>query len=71
MPNQNQQLSQKELAYLEDVLSAEQLAMTKLRFYAEQTDDPQLREECQNLANKHQGHYNTLLKHLNPNQNMQ
>ncbi|SET20498.1 hypothetical protein SAMN02745227_01340 [Anaerobranca californiensis DSM 14826] len=64
-------LTQKELLYLEDALSAEQLAMAKLRFYAEQTNDPQVREECQNLANKHQQHYNKLLKHLNPNQNLQ
>ncbi|QNO13707.1 spore coat protein [Alkalicella caledoniensis] len=69
--NQNQQLSQKELNYVEDQLSAEQLTMTKLRFYAEQTNDPEIREECQNLANKHQQHYNTLLKHLRTNQNLQ
>ncbi len=67
----NNQLSQKELAYLEDQLSAEQLTMKKMRFYAEQTTDPEIREQCQNLANKHQQHYNTLLKHLNPNQNLQ
>ncbi|WP_350342630.1 spore coat protein [Proteinivorax tanatarense] len=61
---QSQQLSQKELAYIEDQLGAEELAIQKCRTYAQQTTDPEVREQCQNMADKHQQHYNTLLKHL-------
>lgn len=57
-------LTQKEFLYLEDCLKAERLAIKKCEFFGEQSSDPEVREICLNLANRHQQHYNTLLQHL-------
>lgn len=57
-------MTHKELHYLEDCLKAEQLAAHKCSFFGSQSQDREVSEICMNMANKHQQHYNTLLKHL-------
>lgn len=58
------QLSQKELTLLQDQINNERLLVAKFNSYAAQTTDPQLRSMCQQIAQRHQQHYNTLLQFL-------
>jgi len=57
-------MSHRELHFLEDCLKAEEMAIKKCNMLSDSTSDPEVREICKNLANKHQQHYNTLLQHL-------
>ena len=57
-------MTHKELHYLEDCLKAEQLAIHKCNFFGSESQDREVSEICMNMANRHQQHYNTLLKHL-------
>ena len=58
-------LTAKELSAIEDQLSSEQLMVTKLKAYAQMCEDPQLKQKCDNMASKHQTHYDRLLSFLN------
>ncbi len=60
MPN----LTTKELSAIEDQLSLEQTAIKKYQMYAAQCTDPQLKTKCEEIATKHQNHYNRLLGQL-------
>lgn len=60
MPN----LTEKELTFITDLMSAEQLAVKKLKHCAGLCADPQLRTKCEQAAARHQNHYNTLLNQL-------
>ena len=59
------ELTTKELSALEDELSAEQLLVKKYQTYAKLLCDPQLQNKCEQLAGKHQQHFNSLMGHLN------
>ncbi|WRS27519.1 spore coat protein [Oscillospiraceae bacterium MB08-C2-2] len=61
MPN----LTSKELTAIEDQLGIEQNLIKKYTMYAQATQDSQLKTKCDEIAAKHQCHYNTLLSHLN------
>ncbi len=61
MPN----LTSKELSALEDQLKAEQLLVKKYQTVAQLTSDPQIRTKCDQIAQKHQEHFNRLMTHLN------
>lgn len=58
-------LTTKELAAIEDQLEMEQNTIKKFQMYASQTTDPQLKTRCEQIASKHQNHFNTLMGHLN------
>jgi len=58
-------LSAKELTALEDQLGMEQLMVKKYRTYAGTASDAALKSHCEQIANQHQQHYQTLLNHLN------
>lgn len=58
-------LTSKELTAIEDQLGVEQNLVKKYQMYATQTQDPQIETKCNEIASKHQNHYNTLLGHLN------
>ena len=58
-------LTTKELQAVEDQLSAEQLAISKNKMYAEASADAQLKSSFNSIAAKHQEHYNKLLGLLN------
>lgn len=60
MPN----LTEKELATLQDQLEREQNMTKKCRCYAGMCEDPQLKTACEQLAQCHENHYNTLLGNL-------
>ena len=60
MPN----ITSKELIALDDQLTMEQVLVKKYRTFANQCSDPQLREKCTQIADRHQAHFNTLIAHL-------
>ncbi|MGN0171593.1 MAG: spore coat protein [Acutalibacteraceae bacterium] len=58
-------LTSKELSALEDELSAEQLLIKKYKTYAKLVSDPQLQNKCEQMAQKHQKHFDSLMGYLN------
>ena len=54
------QLSQKEKLLLQDQLKHEQVCIDKYRSYAQQAQDPQLKQLFNGYAQQEQQHYNTL-----------
>lgn len=59
------QLTSKELSAIEDQLSAEKLLITKYKSYSQQCTDQQIKAKCDQLATKHQNHYDRLMSCLN------
>lgn len=57
-------ISTKELSALEDQLNAEQVLVKKYRTFAEYCTDVQLKQKCNQIADRHQAHFNTLLTYL-------
>lgn len=64
----NKQLAAKNLSILEDQLNQEALLVKKYQNYSQQCQDPQLQNLCNQIANKHKNHYETLLNYLNSHQ---
>ncbi|MBC8545938.1 spore coat protein [Clostridiaceae bacterium NSJ-31] len=57
-------ITSKELSAIEDQLSAEQTLIKKYKMYAQSATDPQLKSKCEQVAAKHQDHFNKLMGHL-------
>ena len=57
-------LTARELTSLEDQLSAEQLLIKKYKSYAVLATDPQLKTLYEQIAGRHQTHYDRLLTFL-------
>jgi hypothetical protein len=57
-------ISLKNLSILEEQLSRESLMISKLRQYSRQCMDPELKNLCSNLAEKHKNHYETLINYV-------
>lgn len=58
-------LTERELLVLQDQIMQEMCMITKFSNYAEMTSDPELKNVCRQVAQKHQNHYNTLMRHIN------
>ena len=58
-------LTAKELSALEDQLSMEQLLIKKYKMVASMATDQEIKTKCDQIANKHQEHFNRLMSHLN------
>ncbi len=58
-------LTSKELSALEDQLNAELVLIAKYKSMANQCQDPKLSSTFDDVALKHQAHYNTLFQFLN------
>ncbi len=58
-------LTEKELSAIEDQLSGEKLLVTKFKAYSEMCTDPELKQKCESISDKHQTHYDKLLSFLN------
>lgn len=58
------QLTEKELASLNDLLSSEELLVKKFQMLASHTTDPNIRYEMIEIAKRHQSHFNKLYSHL-------
>ena len=54
----------RELQTLQDQLAQEELAIKKARTYEGQVQDPELQKVISSLREQHEGHYNTLMRHL-------
>ena len=57
-------LTTRELGSLTDQLAREQVLVKKYKMYGAQCCDPQLRIKCEQVAARHQNHYNTLLNQV-------
>ena len=57
-------LTAKELSLLEDQLSYEQVLIKKYRAFSSQCADAQLKIKCNQIADKHQQHFHTLMGYL-------
>lgn len=64
----NMQLDSNNLKILEDQLSYESLMNKKFSAYAQYCTDTQLKNLCQQAAQKHKQHYNELFNYLNSHQ---
>ena len=59
------ELTTKELTCISEQLGQEQLLIKKYKTYSQNTNDPQIKSKCEQVAAQHQNHYNTLLGMLN------
>jgi hypothetical protein len=58
------ELSEKELSVVQDLLNEEQLLVKKFNLLAEQSEDVAVKQQMQNIAQKHQGHFNAIYSYL-------
>lgn len=58
-------LTSKELSGIEDQLKIEQLLIKKYKVYAQTSSDPQIKTKCEQIAGKHQNHFDRLMGFLN------
>lgn len=57
-------LTAKELTALEDQLNYEQMLVKKYKGYAQTATDPAIKNCCEQIANQHKQHFDTLMGHL-------
>ena len=57
-------LSAKELSAIGDHLAAEDNLVRKYRMYANATQDAKIKQKYEDIAQRHQNHFNTLMGHL-------
>jgi len=57
-------LTSKELTAIEDQLSSEATIVKKYRMYAQTCGDSQLKAKCEQIASKHQQHFDRLFSQL-------
>ena len=58
-------LTTKELSAIEDQLCAEQTLVKKYQLYSQSSTDPQIKSKCEQIAAKHQTHFDRLMNQLN------
>ena len=58
------EITSKELTSLSDLMTSEQLMITKYKDYATATTDPTLKTKYEQIAAKHQQHFDMLFSHL-------
>ncbi len=58
-------ITSKELSWIEDQLSLEELLVKKYKAAAEMTTDGAIKAECTKIAEKHQKHFDKLYSYLN------
>jgi len=66
--NSSKQLDANNLKVLEDQLGYESLMNRKFSTYAQSCNDSELKNLCQQAAQKHKQHYNELFNYLNSHQ---
>lgn len=54
------QLSEKELSYLNDSLHEEELLVKKYQMLANQSQDGEMKQKLEQVARRHQGHFDQL-----------
>lgn len=58
------QISEKELSALNELLNEEELLVKKFKMLAEHTQDEEIKSCFEEISRKHQGHFNMLYKQL-------
>lgn len=58
------QLSEKELATLNDLLADEELLTKKFKMLASETQDQEIKQKYERISAQHQGHFNALYAYL-------
>ena len=58
------QLSEKELSALNELLSEEELLVKKFQMLAGHASDNSVKNQMENIAQRHQSHFNQLYEHL-------
>ncbi|MCI8622649.1 MAG: spore coat protein [Provencibacterium sp.] len=58
-------LTTKELSAIEDQLAVEQTLIKKYQLYSQSSTDPQIKSKCEQIAAKHQNHFDRLMNQLN------
>lgn len=57
-------ITAKELTAIEDQLGVEQTLVKKYKLYAQAATDPQIKIKCEQVAARHQDHFNKLMGYL-------
>lgn len=57
-------LTEKELSTIKDLLASEELLVKKFQMLAQHAQKPELKQQLENIASKHQGHFNELYQKL-------
>ncbi len=58
------QLSEKELSAINELLNEEELLVQKFRMLAQCSGDQSVKDKFESIADKHQGHFNMLYSQL-------
>jgi hypothetical protein len=58
-------ITEKELTAIEDQLNNEQITICKFKAYSQMCTDPELKQKCDSIAQKHQCHFDKLISFLN------
>ncbi|MBQ1192925.1 MAG: hypothetical protein IIX45_02260 [Lachnospiraceae bacterium] len=59
-----EQLSEKELSAIQDLLSDEEVLVKKFKMLASQSQDEEIKQKYERISAQHQGHFNALYAHL-------
>ena len=59
------ELSEKELAVIQDLLNEEELLVKKFTMLANHSQDETVKQQMLDIAQKHQGHFNGIYSYLN------
>ena len=54
-------ITTKELSGMDDILNQEHLLVQKFQHYAQGTDDLKLKQQFEQIAEKHQKHFDTIM----------
>ena len=57
-------LSEKELSAVQDILSEESLLIKKFQMLSEQSQDRAIKDHLMEISQKHQEHFNAIYSHL-------
>lgn len=57
-------LTAKELSAIKEQLGLEDNLIKKYNMYAQSTQDSVIKQTCEDIASRHQCHFNTLMGHL-------
>lgn len=63
-------ITTKDLLYLKDAMSWELTAMKKCHHFAQECNDTELKQMLDEVGRVHQTHYEILLSHVDPNNNL-
>ena len=58
------ELSEKELSVIQDLLNEEELLVKKFQMLAEHSKNENVKQQMLGIAEKHQGHFNTIYSYV-------